>query len=63
MEWLGGVLIVAALLLVGLGGWRVGRRTLQLCPHCGWIVRRVRSGWLRCPRCHRQYSRPHKVRP
>ncbi|MBI4589337.1 MAG: hypothetical protein HY725_10900 [Candidatus Rokubacteria bacterium] len=63
MEWVVGLLIVAALLLAGLGGWRVGRRALQLCPHCGWVVRRVRSGWLRCPRCHRQYGRHAKVRP
>ena len=63
MEWVWGSLVVLALVLAGLGGWRVARQALQFCPHCGWIVRRVRTGWLRCPRCHRQYVRQHKVRP
>ncbi|MFQ5899146.1 MAG: hypothetical protein ACE5JN_13005 [Candidatus Methylomirabilia bacterium] len=62
MEWVVGLVILAALGLAGFGGWTFGRRVLQLCPHCGWIVKRVRSGWLRCPRCHRQYSRHVKVR-
>ena len=59
------VAIVAALLLAGVGGglWFLWRRWLQLCPHCGWIVRRVRTGWLRCRRCHRQYSRHAKIHP
>jgi hypothetical protein len=35
---------------------------LQLCPHCAWIVRRVHHGWLRCPRCHKQYGRHAKPR-
>jgi hypothetical protein len=63
MEWVVGLLVFLALALAGLGAWAVGRRAFQLCPHCAWIVRRVRSGWLRCPRCHKQYGRPHKVRP
>jgi len=63
MEWVWGSLVVLALLLAGLGGWRVARQALQFCPHGGWIVRRVRTGGLRCPRCHRQYSRHAKMHP
>jgi len=63
MEWVWGLLVVLALVLAGLGGWRIARRALQFCPHCGWIVRRVRTGWLRCPRCHRQYGRHAKIHP
>jgi hypothetical protein len=36
--------------------WYAWRRWLQACPHCGWVVRRVHHGWLRCPRCHKQYA-------
>jgi hypothetical protein len=63
MEWLGGLLVFLALALVGFSVWIVGRRALQFCPHCGWIVRRVQTGWRRCPRCRRQYGRGLKVRP
>lgn len=62
MEWVTGLLLLAGLVLLGAGGWFIGRRALQLCPHCGWIVRRVRTGWLRCPRCHKQYGRTLKAR-
>lgn len=62
MEWVVGVLIVLALALLGFAIWVVGRQALQLCPHCGWIVRRVRTGWLRCPRCRKQYGRTLKLR-
>jgi hypothetical protein len=63
MEWVFGVLVFLALAALVAGGWVVGRRFLQLCPHCGWIVKRVRTGWLRCPRCHKQYGRHMRVRP
>ncbi|MBI4607543.1 MAG: hypothetical protein HY726_00865 [Candidatus Rokubacteria bacterium] len=63
MEWVIGLLVVVGAGLVAVGGWFLGRRVLQLCPHCGWIVRRVRTGWLRCPRCHRQYGRHARARP
>ena len=63
MEWLVGLLVFLVLALGGVGGWAIGRRVLQLCPHCGWIVKRVRTGWLRCPRCHKQYGRHLRVRP
>lgn len=43
--------LVAALALVWL------RRAYQPCPHCRRFVRRARRGWLRCPRCGRQYHR------
>jgi hypothetical protein len=57
--------IVAAVVLVGVGvaAWVAWRRWLQLCPHCGWVVRRVAHGWLRCPRCHKQYARHAKLKP
>jgi len=59
------VAIVAALLLAGVGGglWFLWRRWLQLCPHCGWIVRQVQHAWLRCPRCHKQYGRHARLKP
>ncbi|HEV8674856.1 MAG TPA: hypothetical protein VGX21_12485 [Methylomirabilota bacterium] len=59
------VAVVVALLVaaVAAGVWFLWRTRLQLCPHCGWIVRRVRRGWLRCPRCHKQYARHAKLRP
>ena len=62
MDWMGPVLILVVLLAIGWGGWVVFRRALQLCPHCGWVVRKVRTGWLRCPRCRKQYGRTLKVR-
>lgn len=62
MEWVAGFLFLVALVLVGAGLWILGRRALQLCPHCGWFVRRVRTGWLRCPRCRKQYGRALKIR-
>ncbi len=52
---------VGVALVAGLGlayGWRV----YQWCPHCGRIVRRVFSGWLRCPGCGRQYRRGLRLR-
>jgi hypothetical protein len=55
----GGIVAVAALLLAGavaVGLWLVWGKWLQLCPHCGWIVRRVEHGHLRCQRCHKQYG-------
>ena len=57
--------IVAALLVVAMaaGVWFLWRTRLQLCPHCGWIVRRVQRGWLRCPRCKKQYARHGRLRP
>lgn len=63
MEWVIGVVVVLVLVLGGVGGWTIGRRVLQLCPHCGWIVKRVRTGWLRCPRCKKQYGRHARARP
>jgi hypothetical protein len=50
--------IVTLVLLAGAtaGLWFAWRRWLQACPHCGWVVRRVHHGWLRCPRCHKQYT-------
>jgi hypothetical protein len=63
MEWVWSLAIAVAIALAALGGWQVARRTLQLCPHCGWVVRRVRTRWLRCPRCHRQYGRHARARP
>jgi len=61
----GGVVAVAALLLAGAvaaGLWLVWGKWLQLCPHCGWIVRRVEHGWLRCQRCHKQYGRHGRLK-
>ena len=49
------VLGAAVILALALWGWR---QYYQFCPHCGWIVRRVERGWLRCPRCKKQYARP-----
>jgi hypothetical protein len=58
------VVVVALLLAAGAAGlWIAWQRWLQLCPHCGWVVRRVHHGWLRCPRCHKQYGRHGKLRP
>lgn len=56
--------LIALLVLAALAasGWYVWRAWLQLCPHCGWVVRRVQRGWLRCPRCHRQYARAPKLK-
>ena len=57
---------VATLVVVGaaaVGAWLLWRTRLQLCPHCGWIVRRVQRGWLRCPRCHKQYARHARLKP
>lgn len=62
MEWVVSLLVVLALAGLGFGVWSVGRRRLQFCPHCSWIVRRVRTGWLRCPRCRKQYGRTLKAR-
>jgi hypothetical protein len=61
----GGVVAVAALLLAGavaVGLWLAWGKWLQLCPHCGWIVRQVEHGWLRCPRCHKQYGRRGRLK-
>ena len=57
--------VVAVLLLAGVaaGLWLAWRTWLQLCPHCGWVVRRVQHAWLRCPRCHKQYGRHAKLKP
>lgn len=35
-------------------GYRVIRRTIKLCPHCGWIEFMVEAGWLfwRCTECY-----------
>jgi hypothetical protein len=56
--------IVTIVLLAGAtaGLCYAWRRWLQACPHCGWIVRRVHHGWLRCPRCHRQYAGRPRLR-
>lgn len=56
---IGGLLVLAAIVAGGI--W--ARRELQLCPHCAWVVRRVKKGWLRCPRCKKQYGKPVRVRP
>ncbi|HLC43427.1 MAG TPA: hypothetical protein VJO34_17610 [Methylomirabilota bacterium] len=53
-----GLFIVVALAGLCVVAWRA----LQLCPHCGWIVRRVTVRWLRCPRCHRQYGQSARRR-
>ena len=63
MEWVVALVVLLVLALGSAGGWLVGRRVLQFCPHCSWIVKRVRTGWLRCPRCHKQYGRHTRVRP
>lgn len=57
--------VVAALaaLAVAAALFYLFRVRLQLCPHCGWVVRRIEHGWARCPRCHRQYARHTKLRP
>lgn len=53
--------LLALVLILALAGLAAGvwawRAWLQLCPHCAWVVRRVEHGWLRCPRCHKQYGR------
>ena len=51
------ILLVLLLVALAVGLWYTWRTWLQLCPHCAWIVRRVEHGWLRCPRCHKQYAR------
>jgi hypothetical protein len=63
MESVVGLVVFLVLVLGSVAGWAAGRRVLQLCPHCGWIVKRVRTGWLRCPRCHKQYGHHTRVRP
>ena len=52
-------IVLASLVAVGLLVWGgiLAWRKLRFCPHCVWIVKRVQHGWLRCPRCHRQYGR------
>jgi hypothetical protein len=57
--WLVVLLGLAALAVALAHLWRT---RLQLCPHCGWIVRRVDRGWLRCVRCRKQYGK-HPRRP
>ena len=63
----GTIIVWIALVLLVAGGaaglaylWHT---RLQLCPHCGWIVRRVHRGWLRCARCHKQYGKHARLRP
>jgi hypothetical protein len=59
------VVALVTLLLAGavaVGLWLAWGRWLRLCPHCGWIVRRVEHGWLRCPRCHKQYGRHGRLK-
>ena len=61
----GGNAAVAALLLAGVvavGLWLAWEKWFQLCPHCGWVVRQVEHGWLRCQRCHKQYGRRGRPR-
>jgi len=53
-------LLVAGAVAAGI--WLLWRTWLQLCPHCGWIVRRVEHGWLRCTRCHKQYARHGRLK-
>ncbi len=57
-----GLVVVAALVGLAAGIWYLFRTTLQFCPHCAWIVRRVQHGWLRCPRCHKQYAKKPRLR-
>jgi hypothetical protein len=57
--WAAVVLALCALAAALAYLWRT---RLQLCPHCGWIVRRVDRGWLRCARCHKQYGRHARLR-
>jgi hypothetical protein len=57
------VLVAAAVVGLFSGLWYLLRSQFQLCPHCAWIVRRVHHGWLRCPRCHKQYARRPRLRP
>lgn len=57
------IVLVLLVVAVSVGLWYVWRRWLQLCPHCAWIVSRVEHGWLRCPRCHKQYGRHGRHHP
>lgn len=50
------MLLFPAILLV-LAARSLTLRYYQRCPHCRRLVRRARRGWLRCPRCGRQYHR------
>lgn len=52
-------IVLASLVALGLLAWGgiLAWRRLQFCPHCAWVVKRVHHGWLRCPRCHRQYGK------
>jgi tRNA(Ile2) C34 agmatinyltransferase TiaS len=59
VAWVAVVLVVAGA-VAGLA--YLWQSRLQLCPHCGWIVRQVRKGWLRCTRCHKQYGKHHTRR-
>ena len=61
-EWVIPAIAVGLLAGAAVGVWQAWRVWLQLCPHCGWIVRRVQHGWLRCPRCHKQYARHARMR-
>lgn len=62
MEWALAVILGLIAIAAVVAGGLAARRALQFCPHCGWIVRRVRKGWLRCPRCKRQYAKTARVR-
>jgi hypothetical protein len=55
-------IVILGLLAGATGLWYAWRRWLQVCPHCGWVVRRVHHGWLRCPRCHKQYAGRTRLR-
>jgi uncharacterized protein with PIN domain len=46
--------IATAAVIVAVA-WILLSRRYQRCPHCRRLVRRVRAGSLRCPRCGRQY--------
>jgi hypothetical protein len=49
----------AAAVALAFGLWALWR--YQRCPHCRRFVRRARGGWLRCPRCGRQYHHGFRV--
>ena len=63
MPTVASVLVAVVLTAAAVGVWYAWRAWLQLCPHCGWIVRRVHRGWLRCARCHKQYGKHARLRP